>query len=420
MRNFCSLVLLPRWILSGEKKRENIAIKNTREFARKSFPILPALERPKFHLQQTRKIKKAMPRLCRSLSIARTAFASKRAAVFRSFGNPGQVLRVEDIPQPAELAPGQVAVRFLASPINPADLNTVEGVYPIKPSAFPAIGGNEGVAEVLEVADGPNIPREFEPGDLVVPAAPGLVGTWQNFCIAQMQDFQRVNSKAGVENLATIAVNPCTAFRLLQDFGAHKSVVQNAGNSGVGLMVGQIGRILGIKVISIIRERNSTDETRQLKDFIYESKAADLVLTESEFASKDWQAQIRSQGIERPTLGLNAVGGTSSSALAKSLESEGTMVTYGGMSMRPVTIPTGLLIFKNIRVEGFWLSRWVKQHSREERQNMLDRIADWMAEGKISGNFVKIPFTEFPKALELSRSPFKKGKVLLTFEESEN
>lgn len=37
----------------------------------------------------------------------------------------------------------------------------------------------------------------------------------------------------------------------------------------------------------------------------------------------------------------------------------GTLVTYGGMSMQPVTAPTAAMIFKDITFRGFWLSgRW--------------------------------------------------------------
>ena len=35
----------------------------------------------------------------------------------------------------------------------------------------------------------------------------------------------------------------------------------------------------------------------------------------------------------------------------------GTMVTYGGMSMKPVSVPTSLLIFKDLRLRGFWMSQ---------------------------------------------------------------
>ncbi len=37
----------------------------------------------------------------------------------------------------------------------------------------------------------------------------------------------------------------------------------------------------------------------------------------------------------------------------------GTLVTYGGMSMQPVTASTAAMIFKDITFRGFWLSgRW--------------------------------------------------------------
>ncbi len=32
------------------------------------------------------------------------------------------------------------------------------------------------------------------------------------------------------------------------------------------------------------------------------------------------------------------------------------MVTYGGMSMQPIPVPSPLLIFKDIRLRGFWLT----------------------------------------------------------------
>jgi trans-2-enoyl-CoA reductase len=47
-----------------------------------------------------------------------------------------------------------------------------------------------------------------------------------------------------------------------------------------------------------------------------------------------------------PKLGLNCVGGKSASELIRKLGQKGVMVTYGGMSREPVTVPTSLLIFK--------------------------------------------------------------------------
>lgn len=66
----------------------------------------------------------------------------------------------------------EVTVKFLFSPINPADISTVRGSYPISP-ALPAVPGSEGVAQVISVGSGV---KDVKEGDLVVPNKAG-VGT---------------------------------------------------------------------------------------------------------------------------------------------------------------------------------------------------------------------------------------------------
>ena len=44
----------------------------------------------------------------------------------------------------------QVLIKFLASTVNPSDINTIQGMYAIKPS-LPCLLGNEGVAQVVEI-----------------------------------------------------------------------------------------------------------------------------------------------------------------------------------------------------------------------------------------------------------------------------
>jgi trans-2-enoyl-CoA reductase len=43
------------------------------------------------------------------------------------------------------------------------------------------------------------------------------------------------------------------------------------------------------------------------------------------------------------------------------------MVTYGAMSLQPLTIPNGMLIFKNLHFTGFWVNKWYDAASAEER-----------------------------------------------------
>ena len=69
------------------------------------------------------------------------------------------------------MAENQIRVRFLASPINPSDLNQIEGTYPVRPDQFPAVGGNEGLARVEEIGTGV---IGLKSGDLVIPSKPAL------------------------------------------------------------------------------------------------------------------------------------------------------------------------------------------------------------------------------------------------------
>lgn len=142
---------------------------------------------------------------------------------------------------------------MIAAPINPSDLNMIEGTYAISP-ALPTVAGNEGVGVIEAV--GPNV-TSLKVGDRVIPSKPGF-GTWRNYAVAAESELDSISKDIPEEYAATLAVNPCTALRLLKDFAELKPgdvVVQNAANSAVGHAVIQIAAAKGIKTINIVRER---------------------------------------------------------------------------------------------------------------------------------------------------------------------
>ena len=67
------------------------------------------------------------------------------------------------------------------------------------------------------------------------------------------------------------------------------------------------------------------------------------------------------------------------------------MVSYGGMAKQPVMLPTGSLIFKDIRFLGFWLSRW-NVKDPEGKKHAVTYLLDLMREGK----FKDAPVEEVP------------------------
>lgn len=51
-------------------------------------------------------------------------------------------------------------------------------------------------------------------------------------------------------------------------------------------------------------------------------------------------------------------------------------VTYGGMSKKPVTAATPQLIFKDLRLRGYWHSRWTVRQSWQEKCDMVNELAN--------------------------------------------
>eukprot|EP00461_Guttulinopsis_vulgaris_P008023 UN08073 len=157
------------------------------------------------------------------------------------------------IVDPTGFLPGtKVFAKCLASPINPADINLIEGTYGI-PSKPPAIAGNEGVFEVITTGPESNL----KPGDWVVPVFPGY-GTWRSHVLGDSIDFLAVpKDVVDPVSIATLMVNPCTAYRILEDFVPLKSdgtdfIVQNGANSGVGRALIQLSKLMNVNTINII------------------------------------------------------------------------------------------------------------------------------------------------------------------------
>src|SRR5438128_1916850 len=76
-----------------------------------------------------------------------------RAVQIRTFGEPGIVLELADLPEPPAPAAGQVLIGVEHAPINMNDLYLIQGVYPVRPS-LPSVVGNEGVGRVLAIGRG--------------------------------------------------------------------------------------------------------------------------------------------------------------------------------------------------------------------------------------------------------------------------
>jgi len=328
--------------------------------------------------------------------------------VYHKYGKPSEVLKFDFQELTHEVGPDEVLVRMLAAPINPSDINQVEGTYPVKPASLPAVGGNEGVGEVALV--GENV-THLEPLDRVIPAISAM-GTWTSAFHARAEDLLKVPADLPVELTGTMAVNPCTAYRMLQDFVPLQpgdTVIQNASNSGVGQAAIQIARSMDVESICLVRDRDDFDETAE-RLMAY---GASLVISEPEARTKEGRARM--EAFKPPSLGLNCVGGRACITLMRALDHGGTMVTYGGMSRQPVSVPAGLLIFNDARVVGFWMTRWNSLQTRETRETMLEEVGALIRAGSLNLHYKTRTLDEHAEAIEAAQQGFIGKKQIFLF-----
>jgi NADPH:quinone reductase-like Zn-dependent oxidoreductase len=120
---------------------------------------------------------------------------------------------------------------------------------------------------------------------------------------------------------------------------------------------------------------------------------ADHVLTYNELADKTLHSRIKEITGDRPIrLFLNCVGGRDTTLMAKLLGKDGHMVSYGGMSKQPISLPVSLHIFNNLTSHGFWQACWYETHSRSEREKLVDRLITLIAENQVGWASCRLEF----------------------------
>jgi len=323
---------------------------------------------------------------------------SLKAAIYETHGIPAEVLRIVKQPWPHP-APNEVVVRMEAAPINPADLNAIEGKYPVRPT-LPATPGMEGAGRVVEIG---SAVRGLELGATVI--LPHGLGTWREACAVLAEKLVVVPPGIELIQAAMLKVNPITAWRMLHDFVSLQPgdwLIQNAANSAAGRCTIQIARELGYRTVNIVRRAELIDELR--------AEGGDVVLVDGENL-RDEVAAVTERAPIR--LALNAVGGANALRMAKTLAAEATIVTYGAMSLEPMCIPNGMLIFKNLRFTGFWVNKWYDCATPGQRTETFAPLFEMARRGLLRTKVETIyPLSDTKSAVSHAAQGKRDGKIV--------
>ncbi|MDX1419929.1 MAG: zinc-dependent alcohol dehydrogenase family protein [Rubricoccaceae bacterium] len=325
-----------------------------------------------------------------------------RALRHHAFGAPADVLQLDDVPIP-EPGPGEVRVRLTHRGINPADLFKVRGRYAQTP-ALPAVGGNEGVGVVDALGE---TVEGLAVGERVVPLGAGP--TWQEHLVAPPERLLPVPAGVSDEAAAQLYVNPLTAWLLLEALGETAEgdpLVLTAGASAVARCTIPLARRRGLRPIAVVRSDLHADALRALG-------AEVVVAASNDEAARAWlQALV---GPEGARAAFDAVLGEAGALALSALRRGGQHVVYGGLSGRPLPVDAGALIYRDVRVQGVWRTRWATEAPVAAVRRAVGALAVDVAEGTLALPVeATYDLSDWREAVRHATASGRLGKVLLT------
>jgi NADPH:quinone reductase len=324
-----------------------------------------------------------------------------KAVVCERWGDPEEVLQVREVPEPVP-GPGQVRVRMIASPVNPSDLLLVRGQYGRQPP-LPATPGFEGVG-VVEAGSGLLARRVM---GRRVAVLNGTTGNWQEQVVIPARQAVPVPEELTDDQAATFLVNPTSALamtRYVLGVPPGAWLLQTAAGSALGRMVIRLGQRYGFRTLNVVRRPEQARELLQ-------AGGTAAVATNDEPLGERVGALTGGAGVP---FALDAVGGATGSEVARSLGRGGRLLCYGTLAGEPLTIDPRALMVGRKRVEGFWLSEWLRDQKPWALWWLFRKVGRLIRAGVLTCEVgTTFALADVRAAVRQASQPGRPGKVLL-------
>ncbi|MFO0956663.1 MAG: zinc-dependent alcohol dehydrogenase family protein [Isosphaeraceae bacterium] len=326
---------------------------------------------------------------------------SMKAVVFDRFGEPGEVLRVEELPIPVPKR-GEVRVRMIASPINPSDLLMIRGRYVMKPP-LPATPGFEGVGIVDRA--GPGLLGLMVKGRRVA-VLNHQGGNWAEYAVIPARQARPISDRIPDDQAASLFVNPMTALALARHVLAVPKgewLLQSAAGSNLGRMLIRLGKHDGFRTICVVRRKEAVGPLQ--------AEGADVVICSADGPIDEQVRRIVAGGVK---YAIDPVGGETGSQVFRSLGSGGRMVVFGSLTGEPLKIDNRTLIGDRQKLEGFWLGHWMRERSIPKALRLFREVGELIRLGVLrTDTGPSHPLTEITRAVADAEAPGSAGKALL-------
>jgi NADPH:quinone reductase-like Zn-dependent oxidoreductase len=319
--------------------------------------------------------------------------------IFDQTGTPQEVLYLKESEMP-QAKPHEVLIRVTARNINPSDIMFVRGMYGITPK-LPSSAGFEACGVVEKSDESGKVPV----GTRVMFTA---IGTWKEYVCVPAALVIPVPAQMPDSVACQAFVNPMTAFGMIEDAGleAGQWLLLTAGASAFGKFAIQMAKAKGIRVAATVR---------------HESQKQLLIDLGAELVINTVTEKLAKVIFEKTEVGVDvvfdAVGGELGGKALSCLKQKGRMMVFGALALENLSINSGLLIFKNLRIDGFWLSTWIEELSAERRMKAFQRVFGFLIQDDSKADVAATyPLAEFKAALDAYEQAGRNGKILLVSE----
>lgn len=319
-----------------------------------------------------------------------------KAIRIHNYGGP-EVLTQEDIAVPEPKA-GEARVKLAAIGLNYIDIYQRTGLYPLQ---TPFTLGMEGAGIVEAIGDGVT---EVKTGDRVAYAM--ILGSYAEYAIVPAAKLAPLPANVDYKSGAAIMLQGMTAHYLTHSTYPLKrgdTALIHAAAGGVGLLLIQIAKMLGARVIGTV----GTEAKAQLAK---QAGADDVIL----YTQTDFLAEVKKLTAGKGAhVVYDSVGATTFDKSLDCLRPRGYIVLFGQSSGPVAPFDPGKLAAKG----SLFLTRPSLAHYMLDRNELLQRANDlfnWTASGKlklrIDGTFSLLDAADAHRRLEGRKTT---GKVVL-------
>jgi NADPH2:quinone reductase len=288
-------------------------------------------------------------------------------AVFVEIPGGPENLKYGDLPKP-EPGPGQALVKIAAAGVNFIDIYFRTGLYKADP---PVVLGNEGAGTVESV--GPGV-TDVQPGDRVAYAM--ARGSYAEYAVVPAWQLVKLPEQVDFQTAAAAMLQGMTAHYLTHStfpLQAGQSCLIHAAAGGIGLILVQMAKMLGARVVGTVGNENKAQ--------LAKDAGADevVVYTKDDFVPK-------AKGMD---VVYDSVGKSTFLKSLDCLKPRGMMVTFGNASGPAPDFSPLLLSQKG----SLYLTRPSLAAYTADSKELHWRAGDvlgWIAKGKLKLHIHKV------------------------------